>query len=199
MFGVLSMSWADEYLAACQVTDMAKDPDDYRRTVQSAVTVGGVLIPGDEGDRLILEEMFRDYEATFHLYRWGLDGHVKSVPNLTAMMKKMIKRSAKAAKDPPLEFAYISLDPRDYTMFVAPRVESSIIEIHTRPDRCLFLAVLCYDGLAMGETFGRMRVKRPTEQGVYPIEIRTRWRALTNKIKQEKMRHAYQRLINPTV
>ncbi|KKK87686.1 hypothetical protein LCGC14_2750790, partial [marine sediment metagenome] len=27
--------WAEEYLAASQVTDMAKDPDDYRVTRQS--------------------------------------------------------------------------------------------------------------------------------------------------------------------
>ncbi|KKM71693.1 hypothetical protein LCGC14_1427990, partial [marine sediment metagenome] len=45
-------------------------------------------------------------------------------------------------------------------------------------------------------SLGRMRVMRPTDQGVYPVTIRTKWRALTNKVKQEEVRDAYRRLIS---
>ncbi len=189
------MSWADEYLAASQVTDMAKDPDDYRRSVQSKVTIGGLLVPVDAIDKERLDTLFWAYQVGFLHVR----DHVGKWPAyfLTATMGALLKRSAQQATT-DLDFRYISIDPRDYTIFNAPHVEVPIVCIHTRPERCWFLGILRFEG-ALGLSLGRMRVMRPTDKGMYPVTIRTKWRALTNKIKQEEVRDAYRRLINPTV
>jgi hypothetical protein len=108
----------------------------------------------------------------------------------------MLKRAASRTTENP-DFTYISVDPRDYTIFTAPHVELPIISIHTRPERCWFLGIITFEG-ALGLSLGRMRVMRPTDKGMYPVTIRTKWRALTNKVKQEEVRDAYQRLIQPT-
>ena len=171
--------WAREYEAASLVTDLARDPDDFRVTRQSAVTAGGVLVPFREEDQGQLTALFAAYEYVFALYRQGDGGRARGVTILTGMMRKMIEHAAGRASEPPSAFEYISLDPRDYTIFKAPRVETPVISIHTRPERCWFLAVLRFPGFALGESLGRMRVMAPTEQGVYPVTIRTKWRGLT--------------------
>ncbi len=189
-------AWADEYLAASQVTDMAKDPDDYRRTVQSAVTMGGLLVPVNYIDRVRLEELFIAYKNIFAYYHDGNCAGVGLLGQLTATMKALIERAANRADETP-DFNYISLDPRDYTIFNAPHVDVPIVCIHTRPERCWFLGILKFEG-ALGLSLGRMRVMRPNDKGMYPVTIRTKWRALTNKVKQEEVRDAYRRLIDPT-
>ena len=187
------MSWADEYLAASQVTDMAKDPDDYRRSVQSAATIGGLLVPVGEANDERLTDLFTDYEYVYQLY---LNGYRKAqaVYNLTATMQAMMQRAASRTKAKPPDFSYISIDPRDYSVFHTPHVEVPVICIHTRPEKCWFLGIMRFEG-ALGLSLGRMRVMRPNENGMYPVTIRTKWRALTNKGKQEEVRDAYQRLI----
>lgn len=193
--------WARELLAASQVADLARDPDDFRVTRQSKVTVGGLLVPVSQDDRELLASIFNEYELIFGLHCRGLHQEAKDAAKfrLTAMMEAMLKRSAARADDPNANphFDGISVDPRDYTVFTAPHVEVPVVCIHTRPERCWFLGVLKFEG-ALGLSLGRMRVMRPTDQGVYPVTIRTKWRALTNKVKQEEVRDAYQRLIRQT-
>jgi hypothetical protein len=92
----------------------------------------------------------------------------------------------------------MSIEERDYTIFTMHGVEVPIISIHTRPERCKFLGVLRIPGLALGERLGRMRIMRMTDKGVYPITLRTKWRALTNESEKREVRDAYQRLIRPT-
>lgn len=187
--------WTREFLAASQVADMAKDPDDFRVTRQSKVTIGGLLVPVGDKDMWRLKGLFSDCEAAYHLYG---DGYHKAATeyNLTATMLAMMKRSAHRAKGAAPDFDHISLDPRDYTVFTAPGVEVPVVSIHTRPERCWFLGILKFES-ALGLSLGRMRVMRPTDKGMYPVTIRTKWRALTNKVKQEEVRDAYQRLIAP--
>ncbi len=188
------MNWAEEYLAASQVTDMARDPDDYRRSVQSAVTVGGLLVSVSATDQRSLEQLFIAYSNLFAYYHSGNCAGVGLMHHLTATMQAALKRSALRAKGVPDSFKHISIDPRDYTILSAPHVDVPIVCIHTRPERCWFLGVLKFDG-ALGLSLGRMRVMRPNEKGMYPVTIRTKWRALTNKVKQEEVRSAYRRLI----
>ncbi|KKK91260.1 hypothetical protein LCGC14_2714730 [marine sediment metagenome] len=184
--------WAAEYLAASQVTDMAKDPDDYRVTRQSKVTIGGLLVPVGRADTARLNILFQLHVAAFAYCRnWGETVSFDSA--LSATMQTAIKRAAARTQDTP-DFNYISIDPRDYTIFNAPHVEVPIVCIHTRPKRCWFLGVLRFGG-ALGLSLGRMRVIRPNENGMYPITIRTKWRALTNRVKQQEVRSAYRRLI----
>ena len=186
--------WAAEYLAARQVADLARDPDDFRVTRQSAVTVSGLLMSVSVTDDLILGGLFGSYEAVYRYYRQGkkVEG-VGGFENLTATMRAMIDRAAWRAKTMP-DFNYIPIDPRDYTIFTAPHVDVPVVCVHTRPERCWFLGILKFEG-ALGLSLGRMRVMRPTKQGVYPVTIRTKWRALTNKKKQEEVRDAYRRLL----
>ena len=184
--------WAREYLAAHQVADLTRDPDDFKVTRQGAVTVNGLLVPVTPGDRARLDLLFTAYKAMFvYCHEWGEPTRLSAF--LTATMQATIKRSADRAKDVP-DFNYISIDPRDYTIFTAPHVDVPVVCIHTRPERCWFLGILKFEG-ALGLSLGRMRVMRPTDKGVYPVTIRTKWRALTNKVKQEEVRDAYQRLI----
>ena len=196
MTGDNGSDWGKEYLAVSQVADMARDPDDFRVTRQSAVTVSGILVPVGKEDRGRLERLFTLYEGAFDYYhRGGRDPRGFS-DGLTAAMTVLLKRAANRTKGDLPGFDYLSIEARDYTLFVAPHVEVPIINIHTRPERCMFLAVLHFPGTALGESLGRMRVMRPTDQGVYPVTIRTKWRALTNKVKQEEVRDAYRRLIS---
>ena len=190
------MNWADEYLAASQVTDMAKDPDDYRVTRQSKVTIGGLLVPVNYIDRVRLEKLFNEYELVAGLHARDLHQEARDAAGyaLTATMQRMMERSAARTKDEDPDFKYISIDPRDYTIFNAPHVDVPVVCIHTRPDRCWFLGILKFEG-ALGLSLGRMRVMRPNDKGMYPVTIRTKWRALTNKVKQEEVRDAYRRLI----
>lgn len=185
-----TMSWADEYLAASQVTDMAKDPDDFRVSRQSKVTIGGLLVPVSEDDTALLEILFTDYQVAFQHFRQAVPFYLH---NLTATMRRLIEQAANRADDTP-DFNYISIDPRDYTIFTAPHVDVPVVCIHTRPERCWFLGILRFEG-ALGLSLGRLRVMRPNDKGMYPVTIRTKWRALTNKVKQEEVRDAYQRLI----
>ena len=190
------MTWAEEYLAARQVTDLARDPDDFRVTRQSKVAINGLLIPVADTDRQRLNNLWMRYQVAFTQYFMGQLPPPYCTDRLTATMLKMVERSAARAKDIP-PFDYVSIDPRDYTIFTAPDIPVPVVSIHTRPERCWFLGVLRFEG-ALGLSLGRMRVSRPTEQGVYPVTIRTNWRALTNKVKQEEVRDAYQRLIRPS-
>lgn len=192
-------AWAREYLAAALVTDMARDPDDYRVTRQSKVTIGGLLVPVSMEDGTMMSNLHRAYEQAFRYCRYGLWGSDQAwaLPQLTGAMHKMIKQSATRTSEDVPDFSYISIDPQDYTVFTAPHVELPIISINTRPERCWFLGIIQFEG-ALGLSLGRMRVMRPNDKGMYPVTIRTKWRALTNKVKQEEVRDAYQRLIRPT-
>ena len=185
-------NWADEYLAASQVTDMAKDPDDYRVTRQSKVTIGGLLVPVGDTDRRRLTRLFDAYGMAHRLYTKG--DFNPSGGMLTATMHALVKRAASRSNGSPEGWTYISIDPRDYTIYTAPHVDVPIVCIHTRPERCWFLGILRFEG-ALGLSLGRMRVMRPNDKGMYPVTIRTKWRALTNKVKQEEVRDAYRRLI----
>ena len=118
-------SWADEYLAASQVTDMAKDPDDYRVTRQSKVTIGGLLEPVNREDMNQLDSLFVEYRGAFLFHCRTGEGRWLS-PILTTTMKATIKRAAYRAKEFPT-FDYISVDPRDYTIFNAPHVVSQCV------------------------------------------------------------------------
>ena len=186
--------WAKEYLAAHQVTDLARDPDDFRVTRQSAVTVNGLLIPVVEDDGHRLNNLMLRYQVAFDSFRTMRPAPAYCSTRLSATMLKMMERSAARLKDKvPVSFTYISIDPRDYTIFTAPGIPVPVVSIHSRPEQCWFLGVLRFEG-ALGLSLGRMRVSRPTEKGVYPVTIRTKWRALTNKVKQEEVRDAYRRL-----
>jgi len=188
--------WASEYQAAFPVIDLARDPDDFRVTRQSKVTIGGLLVPVTPWDRSRLDKLYELYAGAFDYYRRG--GHdPRGFGGLTATMQAMIERSAIRARfrdEVLLASEWISIDPRDYTVFEAPQVETPVVCIHTRPERCWFLGILKFES-ALGLSLGRMRVMRPTDKGMYPVKIRTNWRALTNKVKQEEVRDAYQRLI----
>ncbi len=200
MTGDTGADWAKEYQAVSQVADMARDPDDFRVTRQSKVTLSGVLVPVGDRDKRRLAFLFVQYQEAFNWYRTAR-GHGQrgcggcSSPEceaITSTMEAMLKRGAVGTTETP-DFNYISLDPRDYTLFMAPDVPLVVVNIHTRPERCWFLAVgLPFEALAMN--LGRMRVEKPTDQG-YPVTIRTKWRALTNRVKQQEVRSAYQRLI----
>ena len=63
--------WANEYLATDQVTDLARDPDDFRVTRQSAVTVNGLLVPVSQSDRQRLSNLWLRYTIAFDYYRKG--------------------------------------------------------------------------------------------------------------------------------
>ncbi len=194
--------WASEYQSVFPVIDLARDPDDFRVTRQSKVTIGGLLVPVWESDRELLGDLFGAYEAAFKHYRGQVTFKKTGPPfsALTGTMQALLHRAAKRTKAPPdsppmLGGEYITLDPRDYTTYSAPDIGGlTVISIHTRPERCWFLGILKFES-ALGLSLGRMRVMRPTDKGMYPVTIRTNWRALTNKVKQEEVRSAYQRLI----
>ena len=186
------MTWADEYLATLKVTDLAGDPNDFRVTRQSAVTVKGVLLPVSDLDRRRVTNLWLRCQVAFDCLRKGQPMPAYCTERLTATMQVALKRAATRAKRTP-DFEYLSIDPRDYTVFTAPGVPVPVVNIHTRPERCWFLGVLRFEG-ALGLSLGRMKVRRTTDQGVYPVTIRTKWRALTNKVKQEEVRSAYRRL-----
>ena len=186
--------WTNELLAAAQVVDLARDPDDFRVTRQSKVTIGGLLVPVSDLDGAGLDFLFGLYAGTYNYYRRG-GTDPRGYGGITATMEAMMKRSAARFKGVPPDFSYISIDPRDYTTFSAPDIgDLTVISIHTRPERCWFLGILKFES-ALGLSLGRMRVMRPTDKGLYPVTIRSNWRALTNKVKQEEVRDAYRRLI----
>jgi hypothetical protein len=191
--------WARRYLAARQTTDLARDPTDPKLTRQSAATIQGVLVPvSGIRDNLPLASLFRLYErglAVAHTLKTKHPLGNGSFKNLTSTMIAMIERSAARNINPVPELKYLSLDPRDYTVYDVNHVDVPVISIHTRPERCWFLAVLDVDDDIIGLKLGRMRVGRVSDQGVYPITIRTHYRALTDRKKQEEVRDAYSRLI----
>ena len=188
--------WTDEYQAAFPVIDFAKNPDDFRVTRQSKVTIGGLLVPVSNKDWATLGSLFALYEGAFDYFRRG-GKDLRAYYQLTATMQAMLGRAAARSKGEP-DFSYISLDPRDYTTYSAPDIgDLTVISIHTRPERCWFLGILKFES-ALGLSLGRMRVMRPTAKGMYPVTIRTNWRALTNNKKQEAVRDAYRRLIGPS-
>ena len=184
--------WAKEYLATSEVYDFSQDPDDYRVTRQSKVTIGGLLIPVSPLDYGKLSDLFTLYRDAFTYYRNG--GTTPYSNRITGTMRALIEKASNRAEETVTDFKYISIDPRDYTIFTAPNVDMPVVCIHTRPERCWFLGVMRFEG-ALGLSLGRLRVMKPTDKGVYPITLRTKWRALTNKVKQEEVRDAYQRLV----
>ena len=189
------MSWAEEYLAASQVYDFARDPDDYRRSVQSEVSFAGLLVPVNALDSNRLENLFVAYAESFAYWRAG--GNTIEFSRLSATMQAQMRRAASHAKG-DIDFNYISIDPRDYSTFSCPDIgDLTVISIHTRPERCWFLGILRFES-ALGLSLGRMRVMRPNDNGMYPVTMRTKWRALTNKVKQEEVRDAYRRLTQGT-
>ena len=191
-----SPNWAKEYLAAAEVYDFSQDPDDYKVTRQSKATIAGLLIPVSPLDYGKLSDLFTLYTSAFQHYHNG--GAQADTPpdlsRLTGVMRSLIEKSTNRYEEEILDFKYISIDPRDYTIFTAPHVDVPVVCIHTRPERCWFLGILKFAG-ALGLSLGRMRVMRPDDNGMYPVTIRTKWRALTNKVKQEEVRDAYRRLI----
>ncbi|KKM66954.1 hypothetical protein LCGC14_1475990 [marine sediment metagenome] len=208
--------WAAEYLAASMTMDMTRDPDDPLVTRQSKVSINGLLFPLAEEDENQLIRLFRVYEGLFQVARLiasderrhvlpngdlGLGGDPVPIPNsliLTGRMRQMILRAEKRSRGKDVEaFTYISIDPQDYTIFSCHKLKDiPVIKIHTRPDPCWFLGALRFEGGGLGLNMGRMRVTRNrTPAGGYLTTIRTKYRALTNKVKQEEARDAYQRLI----
>ncbi len=189
-------NWSKEYLATSEVYDFSQDPDDYRVTRQSKVTIGGLLIPVSPLDYGKLSDLFTLYAMAFQHYRNG--GSQSDTPQdlgrLSGTMRALIEKSTNRFEEEIPEFKYVSIDPRDYTIFTAPNVDVPVVCIHTRPERCWFLGVMRFEG-ALGLSLGRMRVMKPTEAGTFEVKLRTKWRALTNKVKQEEVRDAYQRLI----
>jgi hypothetical protein len=95
--------WAREYEATAQVTDLARDPEDYRVSRQSKVAVSGVMIPVTQTDKDRLEYLFYMYASAFTYYVKGRDPPWLRAfgGGLTAAMVALIKRSAKRAKAPP--------------------------------------------------------------------------------------------------
>ena len=182
-------SWAAEYLALAQIYDFAHDPDDPLVTRQSKVSLHGLLFPLKEKYELQLQTLFTAYESLYH----GGPRH----EILTGRMQQMILHAAERSKDKDVgAFTYISLDPQDYTIFSCHLLNDiPVIKIHTRPEACWFLGVMRFTGTALGLNMGRMRVMRPTDKGVYPITLRTKYRALTNKVKEKEAVDVYRRLI----
>ena len=201
--------WAAEYLAASLTMDMTRDPDDPLVTRQSKVSINGLLFPLAEEDENQLIRLFRVYEGLFQAARLndnlGLGGEPVPTPSsliLTGRMRQMILRAEKRSRGKDVEaFNYISLDPQDYTIFSCHKLKDiPVIKIHTRPDPCWFLGALRFEGGGLGLNMGRMRVTRNrTPAGGYLTTIRTKYRALTNKVKQEEAVDAYRRLTNPTL
>ncbi len=185
-------TFASEILAAGQTMDLARDPDEPLVTRQSKVSIGGLLFPLTEEDTFQLQYLFAAYE---HLYHGG-----GAYTILTGRMRRMILHAVERSKDRDVgAFTYISLDPQDYTIFSCHLLNDiPVIKIHTRPEACWFLGVMRFTGTALGLNMGRMRVMRPTDKGVYPITLRTKYRALTNKGKEKEAVDVYRRLIDPT-
>ena len=182
--------WAAEYLAASMTMDMTRDPDDPLATRQSKVSINGLLFPLTEEYNQQLQCLFMAYEDLYH----GEDDR----KILTGRMRQMIIHSANRSTDKDVgAFTYISLDPQDYTIFSCHLLKDvPVFKIHTRPDPCWFLGALRFEGGGLGLNMGRMRVTRNrTPAGGYPTTIRTKYRALTNKVKQEEAVDAYRRLI----
>ena len=201
--------WAAEYLAASMTMDMTRDPDDPLVTRQSKVSINGLLFPLAEEDENQLIRLFCIYESLFKVARLngnlGLGGELGPAPSsplVTGRMRQMILRAEKRSRGKDVEaFTYISIDPQDYTIFSCHKLKDiPVIKIHTRPDPCWFLGTLRFEGGGLGLNMGRMRVARNrTPAGGYLTTIRTKYRALTNKVKQEEAVDAYRRLIDPTL
>ncbi|KKL63836.1 hypothetical protein LCGC14_2171170, partial [marine sediment metagenome] len=123
------MTWAEEYLAAAQVFDFDRDPDDYRVTRQSEVSIAGLLVPVGLMDSSRLDALFEEYKGAFRFFRQAPEG--RWLGPLTATMQVMLRRGAARAKGEP-DFSYISLDPRDYTTFSDPEIgDLTVIRINT--------------------------------------------------------------------
>ena len=67
----MTTDWAKEYLAAAEVYDFSQDPDDYKVTRQSKVTIGGLLIPVSADDSGLMDRAFTAYGFAYHMYRGG--------------------------------------------------------------------------------------------------------------------------------
>ena len=176
--------YLDELLNAGRVLDLTADPDAYRRTVQTKATISGALVPLLNGP--LLDGTFDAAEEYLHRPRgWP------TMRLLSGKMQQILDRARRHKV--PGEVKYLAFEPAEYTIYHAEDPQTRVFSLHTRPEPSWFLPVLDYT-LAFGEGLGRMRVERavPVEGGavVYPVTIRTKWRALTNQrvIKELKDR-----------
>ncbi|KKL77038.1 hypothetical protein LCGC14_2038890 [marine sediment metagenome] len=170
----MSHDYLDELLAVSQVLDLGANPADYRRTVQTKAGITGVLVPLVNGEAL--EETFAAAETYLH--------QPKGWPTMRLLSGKMRQILDRARARKPTEMKYLSFEPAEYTVYHAQDPAVRVFSLHTRPEPSWFLPVLDY-ALAFGETLGRMKVECsvPVEGGgvVYPVTIRTKWRALTDQ------------------
>ncbi len=185
---------AAEILAAGSTMDLSRDPDDPRRTRVSKVTINGVLHPFGEGDIDRLESLFMAFNSYYH------DPSARP-PILSGRMRQTIENTVERTAEKGYtvqEYTYLSIDPGDYTIFEYHRLTLPVIKIHTRPEAAWFLGQMGFDSAALGMNMGRLRVMKRTEAGVYPVLLRTKYRSLTDKVKQQEAVDAYRRLIDPT-
>ena len=169
----MSVDYLEELLSVGKVINLASNPDDYRRTVQSKTAVSGILVPLVNGRAL--DETFDVAEVYLHQPRgW---------PTMKLLSGKMRQILDRARVRKPSEVKYLAFEPAEYTVYHAQDPPVRVFALHTRPEPCVFLPILDYN-LTFGENLGRMRVYRGEDQGgrlVYPVTIRTKWRALTNQ------------------
>ncbi len=166
--------YLDELLAVHNVIDLAANPNDYRRTVQSQVTIFGLLIPLVNGASL---------DKLFGVAEGYLQDPNHFNRNLMSAAMRIILDRVRSRGSTPSTLDYLNISPQDYAIHNADDPPARVVAIHTRPEKSWFLALLKYQ-LALGESLGRMRVFRGIEQvgGVaYPVTIRTKWRALTDQ------------------
>ena len=186
---------AAEILAAGSTMDLARDPDDPRRTRVSKVTINGVLHPFGEDDIERLESLFTAFNSYYQ------DPSI-CPPILSGRMRQTIENTVERTAEKGYtvqEYTYLSIDPGDYTIFEYYRLTLPVIKIHTRPEAAWFLGQMGFDSAALGINMGRLRVMKRTETGVYPVLLRTKYRSLTDKAKQQEAVDAYRRLIEPTL
>ena len=181
----MTADYLDELLNASRVLDLAVNPDASRRTVQSRTTISGVLVPLDTVSCISLD-------ATFSAAGGYLRNPTTNQRALTGVMRSILDRVLEHGP-PPDNLKYLNFSPQDYTVHNSEDPPARVFNLHTRPYKSWFLALVDYQ-LVLGESLGRMRVFRPVEHGthtVYPMVIRTTWRALTNQrvIKRLKEEH----------
>lgn len=192
--------WADRWLAANQVTDMRSDPAESKLTVQTEEAGSGVLVPVSKIDNQELRNLLLIQREAFWRLQEGNPLNNALFDKLTSTMRALLSQATNRNKE-GRPFRYIPIAPRDYTIYNAPHVEVPVICIHTKPERSWFLMMVELTTMAgqfngaFGAQLGRIRVYPATDQGVFPFNIRTNWRALTNKKKLKEVKDAYQRLI----
>jgi len=181
----MTPDYLDELLNAGRVLDLAVNPDASRRTVQSKVSVSGVLVPLYPDSRISLDVTFS--AAGGYLRNPTINHHA-----LTGAMRAILDRVL-AHGPPPNTLKYLNFSPQDYTVHNSEDPPARIFNLHTRPCKSWFLALVDYQ-LVLGESLGRMRVFRPVEHGphiAYPVVIRTKWRALTNQKVIKRLKEEY--------